>query len=187
MNSPITQLLVHVDNSDRSAQRLAVARQLALSHGAALAALHAVTPSFVALPQIPAVGPDFAATMQAIDDEKRHRARQVFDAAMAGLKDPRQANWCEIKEPPVIGAFVEQALYADLLVLGQHDPADAASTDVPADFAPSVLAASGKPALVVPFATVPRSPPGGRHGNRGACRAPAPGKYRCPGGAAAAR
>jgi len=77
MNAPITQLLVHVDDSGGSAQRLA--------------ALHAVTPSYAALPPIPAVGPDFAGTMQAIDDEKRHRARQVFDAAMAGLKDRQPA------------------------------------------------------------------------------------------------
>ncbi|MFC5499379.1 universal stress protein [Caenimonas terrae] len=153
MNASLTQLLVHVDASERCEQRLDLARQLSIRHGAALAALYAVTPSYIALPTTPEVGPELAAAMLAIDDRKRQLARQRFEAAMAGSQESRPAaTWSEITEPPVIGAFAQQALYADLLVLGQHDPDDPAASDLPSDFAEAVVAVSGKPALVVPYA-----------------------------------
>jgi nucleotide-binding universal stress UspA family protein len=153
MNASYTQLLVHVDASARSAQRLAVARELALSHGAALAALYAVTPSYIELAPVPEIGPEFSAAMLAIDERKRQHARAAFDTAMGGpQQDSLVATWGDVRDPPVIGAFVQQALYADLLVLGQHDPTDPAAADLPPDFAASVLAASGKPALLLPYA-----------------------------------
>src|SRR5262249_12413324 len=49
----------------------------------------------------------------------------------------------------------QQALFADLLVLGQHDPADDDAPAVPADFVESVLLACGRPALVVPHIGAP--------------------------------
>jgi nucleotide-binding universal stress UspA family protein len=76
----------------------------------------------------------------------------MFDAAMS--RSPQQgpaASWSEITDTPVIGAFAQQALYADLLVLGQRDPSAQWSSDVPPDFAEAVVADSGRPALIVPY------------------------------------
>jgi len=61
------------------------------------------------------------------------------------------ATWGEVTDDPVMAAFAQQSLFADLLVLGQHDPAHDATHDVPADFAQTILAASGKPGLIVPY------------------------------------
>jgi len=153
MSTSYRQLLVHLDSSTRSSVRLDLARRIAEQHGAEVAAIYAVTPTLIALPAAPAVSPELAASMVEIDDERRRRARTAFDRAMEapGVK----VSWSEASEPPVIGAVSQQALYADLLVLGQHEPAGQQAVDLPADFAESVMAASGKAALVVPFVDTP--------------------------------
>ena len=148
MTSAIRQLLVHLDASSRGVARLQVARQLAQGHGAALHALYAVTPSFVGVPYALEGGGNLAVEMQAIDDERRIRARMTFDEAMK--KPGAPAVWSDLTEFPVIGGFARQALYADLMVLGQHDFSAREAADVPLDFAEEVIAASGKPALVIP-------------------------------------
>lgn len=158
MADSLTQLLVHVDSSARTGVRLALACQLAARHGAMLTGLYAATPSFTPLSVGAAPTPEFLASLVAIDDAKRAHAREAFGRACSG-QDVRTA-WGEVTEPPAIGGFAQQALYADLLVFGQHDPADSAAADVPADFAESVLGICGKPALVVPYAGTPR-PVGG--------------------------
>jgi len=149
MNESLKQLLVHVDASPHTPARLAVARSIAQAHGAALNALYAVTPSLVAVPFAPEAGAEIAATLSEIDDEHRAAARRKFDLAVAGAK--LHAAWSEAVDIPVVTAFAQQALYADLLVLGQHDPNDGAWSGVAFDFVESVLAMSGKPAVVLPY------------------------------------
>jgi nucleotide-binding universal stress UspA family protein len=153
MKTSLTQLLVHLDPSPRAAQRLEVACKLGQRHNAAIAALYAVTPRFVELPFAPAIGGAVAADMRELDDAQRTRARALFDRAQASPSAPM--SWAEVLGDPFIGAFAQQALYADLLVLGQHDSSDRAAAYVPADFAETVMAISGKPALIVPYAMVP--------------------------------
>jgi nucleotide-binding universal stress UspA family protein len=152
MTAPYTQLLVHIDASDRSHDRLALARRLCARHGAALAALYAVTPAALALPAAPVITADVAGALRGVDDDKRQRAWEAISAAMArSPEDGPVASWTEVVDAPVVAAFARQALYADLLVLGQQDPAAAWSFDVPPDFVETVLSASGRPALVVPY------------------------------------
>jgi len=45
--------------------------------------------------------------------------------------------------------------YADLLILGQHDPDNPLPACLPQDFCEAVLIDSGRPALVVPYIGVP--------------------------------
>jgi nucleotide-binding universal stress UspA family protein len=146
--SPLAQVLVHLDTSSHCAQRLEFARAVAREHGAAVTALYAVTPSVVALPFPPGGGMPTAASPRDIDEDFRARARKVFDVAMK--KDGPAVAWAESSEFPVVSSFVRQALYADLLVLGQHD-SKGPNSGVPRDFVESVLADSGKPALVLPY------------------------------------
>ena len=155
MSSAIQQILVHLDASaKRSSARLHIARQLAHQHGAALAALYAVAPSFVALPYPPQGGLGLGINMPAIDEERRALAKAAFDEAMK--KSGAPASWGALGEGTYREAFARQALYADLVVLGQHDPSDKEPAGVAADFAESVLAASGKAALIVPWTGVQR-------------------------------
>ena len=153
MKASLTQLLVHLDASSRAAQRLEVACKLGHRHGAAIAALYAVKPSFVERPFAPEVGPGVAAALREIDDEQLSRARALFEQSQAA--SGIHASWAEVRDDPIIAAFAQQALYADLLVLGQHDPSDTQSAHVAADFAETVMAISGKPALILPYAAVP--------------------------------
>jgi len=148
------QLLVHLDSSGRASVRLKMAQLLAQDQGADVLALYAVMPTLVALPIPPTVSADTAASIMEIDDARRRRTRAVFEQALEGTGI--RPEWGEVGDLPVIPAFAQQALYADLLVLGQHDPATDAPADVPPDFAESVMLASGKPALVVPYAGMPR-------------------------------
>lgn len=153
MNTSLAQLLVHLDASPQAVYRLDAACRLGQVHGAAVTALYAVTPSFVELPFSPDIGPDIAAALREIDDAQQARALAAF--TQSRLASEVHASWAEVCEAPVSAAFVQQAFYADLLVLGQHDPSEPASMGVPADFVETVMVASGKPALVLPYALAP--------------------------------
>lgn len=149
MTTSLKQLLVHLDASPQAAQRLETACRLGQAHGAAVTALYAVTPAFVELPFAPEIGPGVAASLHERDVELRTRARAAFDRVVAapGMK----ASWAEVGNEPVMGVFSQQALFADLLVLGQADPTEKRAEGVPADFVETVLISSGKPVLVLPF------------------------------------
>lgn len=149
MKSSLTQLLVHLDDSLQAVQRLEVACRIGQAHAAAVTALYAVMPSFVELPFSPEVGPDIAAALREIDDERRIRARTAFEQSLATTG--RYAAWAEVQGDPVMAEFAQQALYADLLVLGQHNPSLHPPECVASDFAESVMVASGKPALILPY------------------------------------
>ena len=153
MKQTITQLLVHLDATARSAGRLELACSIAKANGAAVTALYGVTPTLLELPYVPEAGPSVAAALAANDEQHRAAARAAFDRVRATLDVP--LAWAEVGDAPVLSAFSRQALYADLMVLGQHDPSDLAAAGVPGDFPETVIAMSGKPALVLPYARQP--------------------------------
>jgi nucleotide-binding universal stress UspA family protein len=151
MNYTLRSILLHLDPSPRCAVRLRLARAIAAQHEAQVTALYAVTPTFLALPL--AMGDGSAAMvpmLEQIDADRRAAARSLFDREQAVGQGAMR--WADLGIEPVIPAFSAQALFADLLVLGQHDPGDAETAGVPVDFVESVLVATGKPALVVPYA-----------------------------------
>jgi nucleotide-binding universal stress UspA family protein len=152
MKESLTQLVVHLDASAGAAQRLEVARAIAQSHGAAVTALYAVTPSLVVVPFAPEAGASVATTLRDLDEERRAAARACLERAMAA--PGVHVTWAEVLDYPIVPAFAQQALYADLLVLGQHDPSSP-SPGVPSDFPESVMEVSGKPALILPYRGLP--------------------------------
>lgn len=153
MKQPITQILVHLDATARSPARLEVACSIAKPHGAAVTGLYAVTPAVVELPYVPEAGPSVATALADLDAQRRAGARSAFDRLQAA--GAANLSWSEVGDGPMMAAFSRQALYADLLVLGQHDPSDAAAAGVPSDFPEAVMAMSGKAALVLPYAQAP--------------------------------
>lgn len=150
--STLRSILVHLHASPRSAMLMRIGLELAVAHEATLTALYATTPSVFELPFGFAEGG--AAGLQALqqlDDERREGARKLFDASAVDAKRPPQ--WQELHGgEPVIPGVTRHALCTDLLLFGQYDADDLQSLGVPSDFVASVLIASGKPALVVPFA-----------------------------------
>lgn len=153
MKTPLTQLLVHMDATPLAAQRLEAACRIGETQGAAVAALYAVTSALAVLPYAPEGGGAIVAPLRDIDEERRNAARERFNQVAGAVAV--HPTWAEVRDDPIIGAFAQQALYADLLVLGQQDPGERTYSGVPADFAESVMAASGKPALIVPYAGAP--------------------------------
>jgi nucleotide-binding universal stress UspA family protein len=149
----LTQLLVHLDASPHARHRLEVARSIAQTHGAAVTALYAVTPALLVVPFAPEAGPSVADALAQIDADRRAQAHAAFESwrDAPGV----HASWAEVEDYPVVPAVVRQAFYADLLVLGQYDPQDSESAGVPFDFPELVMAGSGKPALVLPYAGAP--------------------------------
>lgn len=127
-----------------------MARSLAGSCDAGVTAMLAVEPAWVAVPMAGLGDAGGAVMLQAADEDCRARARAIFDEQVA--RPGPGVTWCDAGNAPALTAFAQRALYNDLMVLGQHDPDDAQAWGVPADFVPSVIMASGRPALVVPSA-----------------------------------
>jgi nucleotide-binding universal stress UspA family protein len=143
---PIQSILVHLDAGPHGASRLQVARRLGGQFGAAVTALYAVTPLHIELSvELAAAGTSNA--LLALDQERLADARKLL--ADAGAEPGAPIEWGEARDAPE-ASFIRQALYADLLVLGQHDR-EHRDTGVLPDFVQSVVIASGKPALVVPY------------------------------------
>ncbi|MFT3953711.1 MAG: universal stress protein [Piscinibacter sp.] len=143
--STLKTLLVHVDSSPRAAVRLKLAEQLALAHGARATAAYAVTSALLRYPLAMAAGADMAPMLAEVDAQRIEAARKLFAASV----DRARVDWRELGGPP-IAEFSREALYADLLVLGQRGADETRDVDVPADFVSSVLMASGRPAIVLP-------------------------------------
>lgn len=141
-------ILLHIDSSTHSTARVSVARQLAEDFDAEVIAQPCMLTALARYPY--AVGGAAAAVelMQALDRECLQKAHAAFIKATAGSSRLRWA------EPLADGpwGFARRALYADLTILGQREEDDPSSGELPADFLPSVLVESGRPALILPYA-----------------------------------
>lgn len=142
-------LLVHVDASARSAERLALAQQLATQHGARLTAFYGVLPGLLASPWISADGmAAMASRLAEVDAEQQSRAQALV--AQAGARAGQVApQWVDGGQSPY-WSLLARAPYADLLVLGQPDAADASTGAWPPDLVPATLCEAGRPTLLVP-------------------------------------
>lgn len=142
-------ILVHVDDSPRAATRIVLAAQLALRHEAHLigVALTGVSRYFYS-----EGGADLARTVLAPQmDELYDYAERALDrftelAAAAGVSSHER----RLVDDEAGAGLALGGCYADLLVLGQHEP------DVPApfpggDLAAHVMFACPRPLLVVPY------------------------------------
>lgn len=157
-------LLVHVDSTERAAERLDLAFALARRHGARVTGLFAESDM---------LGPGLVGRRSRDHLEKAMAdARAAFDQRAGGGV---ATDWWKI-EPGEYGVVVGQAeiccRYADLAIFGQHDPEYAR---VPDDLVDQVVLHSGRPVLVVP--SVGHYPEAGRrvlvswNGSREAARA----------------
>ena len=142
----IRSVLLHLDATLSSAARLEFARRVALGHEAALSVMVVASPPQRPVHRAFSEGP---AALQPPDWSDMDRTKSLFDSALAA--GGPQMRWLESSGIDAIDAFSRQALYADLLLLGQHDPSAALPGSVPAGFVKSVLIATGKPALILPF------------------------------------
>jgi nucleotide-binding universal stress UspA family protein len=141
-------ILVHFDNSQRSAQRLGVAIRLALDFESALIGMYVMpaqdlSPSLALL-----LAPDIVEGRLRELGEAQDRAETLFRtaASAAGVK---AIEW---RAPPgsPIDTAVAHARCADLTVLGQCDPTSPESFFM-AELVHAIVLSAGRPTLIVPY------------------------------------
>ncbi|MDB5967523.1 MAG: universal stress protein [Polaromonas sp.] len=140
-------ILLHLDGSVHSSERIKLARRLGEQFGAKVTCMPCAMPSLMRYPFALEGAAEALAIMADLDKDFREGTHAAFMAASSGSP---HLVWVEpLTDAP--WGFARQALYADLMILGQRDPADAAAGELPADFVPSLLVESGRPALILPF------------------------------------
>ena len=141
-------ILLHLDGSARTVERIKLARELAETFEAEVTAQPCTLSALMRYPYAIEAAAEAVAIMQEIDKDARDRMHATFMEHGAG--SPR-LHWTEA-ESDGPWSFGRRALYADLLILGQRDRNDPMDGELPGDFLPSVLVQSGRPALVLPYA-----------------------------------
>ena len=139
----LKNLMVHLDQGERTASRLALAVSLASKHQARLIGV------FGQLAQSQNVGvvsswptPEYAAAAQA--------SKAAFETATAGLP---HTEWQDINrgsEAELVRRVTDWARHVDLVILGQYD--EQTKSCVPADLTEEVVLNSGRPVLILPYA-----------------------------------
>lgn len=150
MDGGIRLLAVHLDGPHRAAGRLRAAQRLAGDHGAAVAAVYAAAPPVEYVPA-GSGGGYVARVLLELEERRRADTRAIFQEVFP----PSGTVHGEFIAPAVdevVRDFAAQAVYADLLVLGQHDPDNPGTGAVPDDFPERALIASGRAGIVLPYA-----------------------------------
>jgi nucleotide-binding universal stress UspA family protein len=144
-------ILVHVDSSRSTPERLAVAVALAEAHGARLIGVHATGVNDLAGYLEPT--PELLEAQARWAREEGEKSRKLFQDATGRTSAPPE--WRET-EGDAVRVLAMQSHYGDLLVLGQHNP-DLPAYRTPATLVGDLLFASARPLLVVPYIGGPTS------------------------------
>jgi nucleotide-binding universal stress UspA family protein len=147
-------ILVHIDASAASGRRLQLAATVGRAYEADVTALYAVASLGAVYPYIYVVGsPEAVALVRDMEEANLASAKKAFDGVAEANE---RLRWAAPKTEP-LGTMVHQGRYADLLILGQQDPANPPQACLPPGFVESVLIDSGRPALVVPYVGIPET------------------------------
>ena len=141
-------LLVQVDDSRGCARRIACAIDLAAAHDAHLTGLY-VLPE--ASPAAFAQGfpPELMTDLQQRTRAEAEAALARFGEAARRSQVAFESRIDRVLYTEVADAVATNARYADLAILGQHDPDDAASG--PRYLPEEVMLGCGRPVLIVPY------------------------------------
>lgn len=139
----LKNLMVHLDQGERTAARLELAVSLARQHQARLLGV------FGQRAQAQRIGVVASWPSQEYV-EARDASQAAFEKATAGLPD---AEWRDINrgsDAEVLRHIIDLARHADLVVLGQHD--ERVKAFAPEELAMEVILDSGRPVLMFPYA-----------------------------------
>jgi nucleotide-binding universal stress UspA family protein len=143
----IKSILLHVDATPASIARLAITRQLAARLEARITALFGATADADRVSFAYSAGALLAHESESGDparNEAKSRLQRSVDS------DGPPVVWCDVVADSIRHGFLEEAAYADLLVVGQLD--DAQEGGAPTGFVEAMILGSGKPTLVIPRA-----------------------------------
>jgi nucleotide-binding universal stress UspA family protein len=139
----LKNLLVHLDQSERTPVRLELAVSIARQHQARLVGV------FGQRAQAQQVGVVSSWPSKEYADA-RDASRAMFDKAVAGLPG---AEWRDINrgsDAEVLRHLIDLARHTDLVILGQRD--ERARAFSPDELVSEVILESGRPTLVIPYA-----------------------------------
>lgn len=146
-------ILVHLDDSARCSRRVEAALDLALRQDAHLVGLY-IEPEFAAPAYLKAQMPDD------LIERQEAAMKEVTDKTLAAFEEAARKGGvkAELRRARGYAGEVEDLLglhgrYADLVVLGQHDPDDRRSMDASA--VELAVLGIGRPLLVVPYVGAP--------------------------------
>jgi len=139
----IRSILLHLDATAGSFERLALAHALADRHEASVTALFGARSETVDASFAHSAGAALAAAESRPEPHARER-----DLLQDRLRS-HESMWCEVSSHALVAAMVAEATYADLLVLGRQDESEAGGP--PAGFVEAVILQSGTPAVVLPY------------------------------------
>lgn len=143
-------ILVHVDLSHESEQRIRIAASLALAQDAHLVGAAMTGLSRFAVDSLQASSPDtMIATHQALLHQRANQALDQFDAIaqMAGVTSFER----RVVDDDAAAGMTVQARYCDLVVISQADPDEPAPATM-SDFPEYVILNCGRPVLTIPYA-----------------------------------
>jgi nucleotide-binding universal stress UspA family protein len=142
-------IVVHAGADARRRERLEIAAKLAAQFDAHLVGLFALTELMVPF----ALGGNAGMVIEAERrwrDEVEAQARREF-AAAAAAAGAQKTEWRR-SDRGALGATRLSARYADLVVVGQHDPDRSIEERLPGYFTEELVLSAGRPVLVVPYA-----------------------------------
>ncbi|MFM9969378.1 MAG: universal stress protein [Burkholderiales bacterium] len=143
-------IVVHLDAHPRRAARLEIAMRLAARTASHLVGLFAIN----AWPMPRYVEANWSGALTEATEQQyallRTQTQQEFEQAAARYPDVR-GEWRE-DGSGALGAVSLSARYADLAIIGQHDPNAEFDSRVGAQFAQDLVLLVSRPLLMVPYA-----------------------------------
>ncbi len=143
-------ILVNCDTSPATEKRIELAADIARQTQAHLVGLfvraNVVMPAYMEA----GIGPELIALQERRGKEQSAKAKAIFDRVMQ--RAGGSAEWRDTNGD-VYDLTSMNARYADLVVMGQHNP-DLDDPDVIADLPETVMLDAGRPVLVLPYVGV---------------------------------
>ncbi len=140
-------IIVVLDDTAACAERVNVALRLAAQHEAHLVGLFAMEFGYIPTYAEAQIPQEVFEQRQAMAEAARERVRQTFEGQ--GRNSGVTVEWRAI-EDEVVATVNLHSRYADLVVIGQHDPSSTGAYGTQADLAEHVVLGSGRPVLAVP-------------------------------------
>lgn len=143
-------ILVHVDESPHASERIKIAAAIAMTQDAHLigTAMTGASRYLVQTRMLVELDPNLRTHLDFLRQRAR-RGLEDFEASAQKLGLPSFEK--RLVDDEAGGGICLQARYADLIVIGQHDPNEISPVTMP-DFAQYVVLNSGRPVLLVPYA-----------------------------------
>jgi nucleotide-binding universal stress UspA family protein len=143
-------ILVHVDETRATAERIKLAAHLALASGAHLTGVAFTGVSrFLFQPGAMEMDDPSLSAQLSMLRERGQRALSQFDRLVLGADV--ETHETRVVDDEAGAGMVLQARYSDLVILGQYDSEERTPSVMP-DFPEFVIINSGRPVLVVPHA-----------------------------------